>query len=307
MSTDLLAPLARLVTTADAIEGLRDLFAAEEPLDDIAARVAATAVAAIPYANAVSITVLSWPDARTAASTHGRALELDRQQYASGRGPCLEAGWRRTPVRAVIGAEHQRWPEFVEDAQRVGIRASLSVPLLIGGIAEEQELVGSLNIYSDTASAFDPFDAALMRLYTLAALPRNCHPARESTPLAFRHRHGQRSPDRAAPLRARRGVHQTGRISTAQHQSARRGRRTARPAESISVTYAESISVTYFLKASLTFSPASLRLDFAWSPLPSFSVLVSPVTLPTASLALPPRFWALFFALSAPLTVCPPT
>src|SRR6185503_7482240 len=45
MSVDLLAPLARLVTTAAAIEGLRDLFAAEEPLDDIVARVAETAVA----------------------------------------------------------------------------------------------------------------------------------------------------------------------------------------------------------------------------------------------------------------------
>jgi hypothetical protein len=32
---------------------------------------------------------------------------------------------------------------------------------------------------------------------------------------------------------------------------------------------------TYFLKASLTFSPASLRLDFAWSPLPMFSALVA--------------------------------
>jgi GAF domain-containing protein len=169
MSLDLLAPLARLTTAAEAIEGLRDLFAAEEPLDDIAARVAETAVAAIPYADAVSITVLSWPDARTAASTHERALELDHQQYASGRGPCLEAAWQRTPVRAVIGEEQHRWPEFVEVAQRLGIRASLSVPLLIEGLSEEQELVGSLNIYSQTPSAFDPFDAELMRLYTAAA------------------------------------------------------------------------------------------------------------------------------------------
>jgi hypothetical protein len=30
------------------------------------------------------------------------------------------------------------------------------------------------------------------------------------------------------------------------------------------------LRVRYFLKASLTFSPASLRLDFAWSFLPSF-------------------------------------
>ena len=169
MSVDLLAPLARLVTTAEAIEGLRDLFAAEEPLDDIAARVAETAVAAIPYADAVSITVLSWPDAHTAAATHEQALELDHQQYASGRGPCLKAASERTPVRAVISAEHHRWPEFVEAAQRLGIHASLSVPLLMVGPHENKELVGSLNIYSQTASAFDPFDAELMRLYTVAA------------------------------------------------------------------------------------------------------------------------------------------
>src|ERR1700733_15637713 len=97
MALELLAPLARLITTAEAIEGLRDLFAAEEPLDDIAARVAETAVAAIPYADAVSITVLSWPDARSAACTDDRALELDLQQYASGRGPSLEAGRQRAP------------------------------------------------------------------------------------------------------------------------------------------------------------------------------------------------------------------
>lgn len=69
----------------------------------------------------------------------------------------------------MIGAEHQRWPEFVDAAKQVGIRASLSVPLLVGGLDDEQDLVGSLNIYSYTASAFDPFDEGLMRLYTVAA------------------------------------------------------------------------------------------------------------------------------------------
>ena len=244
MSLDLLEPLARLITTTEAIEGLRDLFAAEEPLDDIAARVAETAVVAIPYADAVSITVLSWPDARTAASTHERALELDHQQYASGRGPCLEAAWQRTPVRAVIGEEHQRWPEFVEAAQRVGIRASLSVPLLIGGIdrgAGTRRLAEHLQrhrirVRSVRRGTHAPVHrcrrSSDQQRQPLAALPRNCHPAREGTPLAFRHRHGQRSSDRAARLRARRGVRQTGgRIPKAQHQSARRRRRIARPNE----------------------------------------------------------------------------
>ena len=169
MCVDPFAPLARLKTTAEAIEGLRDLFDAEEALDVVAERVAKTALAAIPHADIISITVLSWPDARTAAYTHEQALELDDHQYASGRGPCLEAAQQGTPLRAVIDEEHRRWPEFVEAAQRNGIRASLSVPLLIERMNYEQELVGSLNIYSHTATAFDSFDAELMRLYSVAA------------------------------------------------------------------------------------------------------------------------------------------
>ena len=169
MSADLSAPLARLVTTAEAIEGLRDLFAAEEPLNVIARRVAETAVAAIPHADVVSITVLSWPDASTAAYTDELALDLDQGQYDSGRGPCLEAAWQGTPLRAVIGEQNERWPEFVEAAQRQEIRASLSVPLMIAGADSEQELVGSLNVYSHTATAFDQFDTELMRLYSVAA------------------------------------------------------------------------------------------------------------------------------------------
>ena len=162
-------PLARLATTAEAVETLRDLFAGEEPLDVIARRVVESAAAATLHADAVSITVLTWPDARTAASTDNRALDLDEQQYASGRGPCLEAALTRSPIRAVMSEEHGRWPEFVTAAIRYGFRASLSVPLIVGAVDEDQELVGSLNVYSDTAAAFDPFDEVLMRLFTVAA------------------------------------------------------------------------------------------------------------------------------------------
>ena len=56
-----------------AISGSRDLFAADEPLDVIAGRVATTAVAAIPHADVVNITVLSWPDASTIRRTTGHS------------------------------------------------------------------------------------------------------------------------------------------------------------------------------------------------------------------------------------------
>jgi hypothetical protein len=90
MNDRILEPLARLTKAAEAITDLRGLFAAEEPPDVVAERVARTAVAAVPNVDVVSITVVSWPDARTAASTDPRATDLDAAQYASGRGPC----WR---------------------------------------------------------------------------------------------------------------------------------------------------------------------------------------------------------------------
>jgi GAF domain-containing protein len=161
-------PLARLATTAEAIDALRDLFATEEPLEDASTRVATTACQAIPHADIVSITVLTWPDVRTAAHTDELALTLDQKQYDTGRGPCLEAALRRQPVRTDI-SQTDPWPEFVQAAQQGGVRASLSVPLLVGGLDQEQVLVGSLNIYSYTASAFDPFDQALMGLFSVAA------------------------------------------------------------------------------------------------------------------------------------------
>ncbi|WP_102142844.1 GAF and ANTAR domain-containing protein [Mycobacterium hubeiense] len=161
-------PLARLDTTSEAIAALRDIFASEEPLDHVLARVASTAAKAIPDADAVSISVLTGESPRTAACTDDRIIDLDRAQYESGRGPCMESVHGRRPVRVEIAKGAHDWPEFAEAARRLGIRACISVPLLVDG-DEPTELVGSLNVYSYTASAFDPFDEGLMRLYTVAA------------------------------------------------------------------------------------------------------------------------------------------
>lgn len=170
LGADRSQPLARLSTAAQAIEGLRDLFTTEEPLDDASVQVAVAAVRAVEHADIVSITVLSWPDARTTAATDDRARTLDDQQYASGRGPCLQAAWDRTPITGLSGDTGDRcWPEFAAAARKEGVLASLSIPLLVGGLNRERESVGSLNMYSVTAAAFDPFDEALGRVYAVAA------------------------------------------------------------------------------------------------------------------------------------------
>jgi GAF domain-containing protein len=159
-------PLTRLDSTSEAIADLRGIFSTEEPLDAVLSRVADTAARAIPDADAVSITVLTGDGPHTPASTDDRIIGLDHLQQESGQGPCIEAASELKPMRVEI-ADAGRWPEFMDAAKELGVRACLSVPLLVGD--GEPELVGSLNIYSYTASAFDPFDEGLMRLYTVAA------------------------------------------------------------------------------------------------------------------------------------------
>lgn len=163
--------LRRLITTSDAVALLNRLFDAEEPLDSVLGRVAQTANGAIHGADAVTITVLGDPSSHTAAFTDEKMLPLDQAQYSSGRGPCLEAAERRIPVRVVMDVEAQRWPEFVAASREAGISATLSVPLIVAAPDDDVagELVGSLNVYSCQAAAFDPFDQGLMQLFATSA------------------------------------------------------------------------------------------------------------------------------------------
>ncbi len=164
-------PLARLLTASEAIASLRDIFAAEEPINDVLTRVVNTTVNAIPDADAVTITVLSGQAPRTAAYTDSAVLTLDRQQYATGQGPCLLAADSRRTVRVEMDHQPSRWPQFISAARQQGVRASLSAPLLADAPEQNgnEQLVGSLNIYSRSACAFDSFDEAIISLYTIAA------------------------------------------------------------------------------------------------------------------------------------------
>jgi GAF domain-containing protein len=163
-------PMVRLDETAEALTQLRDAFTGEEPLDDALQRVAETAARALPDADAVTVSVVTDAQPHTAAATDQRLVELDQKQYDSGRGPCLESALNLTPVRAVIGEHREAWPEFEAAAEEAGVRAYLSVPVVLPASDDaEARHIGTLNIYSHTAEAFDPFDEGLMRLFTTAA------------------------------------------------------------------------------------------------------------------------------------------
>jgi hypothetical protein len=163
--------LVRVNTALDAVASIRGISTAEESLEEVLSRVADGAVAAVADIGAVTITVLEPPVGRTVAYTDERLLPLDEKQYVSRRGPCLEAADTRRIVRGAMASHEHRWPEFVAAARTEGVRATLSIPLIVASPTgrPDSELVGSLNAYSTTAAGFDRVDETLLALYTDAA------------------------------------------------------------------------------------------------------------------------------------------
>jgi GAF domain-containing protein len=158
--------LERLLSASEAIESLLDIIDSDEPVAEVLHRVAVSAAAAIPDADVVSITVLGDQCPYTAACTDERIRAVDDAQYLSERGPCLEAASTQRPVRVMTAEPNPRWPEFAAAAARNRVGTSLSMPLMVDKLPTRPQMFGSLNIYSENLSAFDPFDEGLMHHYT---------------------------------------------------------------------------------------------------------------------------------------------
>lgn len=166
-TTNRLGPPARLDELSTTLEALEQELAAEESIEVVLQRLVDTAVVALPGADVVSVTVVSGTQPSTVAATDQAVLDIDRDQYAAGEGPCLEAAAKGKPVRVDVDGAHQRWPAFAAAATRAGVRAYLSAPLTVSSGVEE--LVGAMNIYGYQPGAFTEYDEALLRLFTTAA------------------------------------------------------------------------------------------------------------------------------------------
>lgn len=170
MNADRSRSVERVDATTEALAALREIIAAQESLQEALDSTARGAARTLSDTDAVTITVLRDGEPDTVAWTDERYLEVDKHQYAADRGPCLDAARTHQPVRASVSEHRERWPEFAAAAEQAGLRAYLSVPLVVRAQGREAELVGSLNLYSRAAGAFDPFDEALMQLFSNAAV-----------------------------------------------------------------------------------------------------------------------------------------
>ena len=121
----------------------------DRTLEDVLTDITRIAAAGIPGAESTSITLLRDDKAFTAASSSDMALAADELQYEKGHGPCMDAGRGGVLLRIDDTQTEERWPDYVADVGRTGVRSSLSVPLPYQGSS-----IGALNNYSTSPAAF---------------------------------------------------------------------------------------------------------------------------------------------------------
>ena len=131
--------LASLAGSADLAQFLGDLV-----------RLAARQT---PHARACGLTLARSSGAVTVSCTGPLAEQADERQYRVDDGPCLQAMREGVVVRVADMARETRWGPYPALATQVGVRSSLSLPLVV-----ENRSRGALNLYSTKPGAFDDED-----------------------------------------------------------------------------------------------------------------------------------------------------
>ena len=112
--------------------------------------------ATLDGADGASVSLTRHGKLDTVAATDETILQMDRDQYATGQGPCVSAATEGHWFHVESLDKETRWPQFVPRAIEGGIGSILSTPLMCSA-----HPVGALNIYSVTERAFGQRDQEL--------------------------------------------------------------------------------------------------------------------------------------------------
>jgi hypothetical protein len=150
-----LGPLAHSIVV---LAGMPDDASAVDEQLVLITRLAAERVAAADYA---SVTAIRQGAYTTVAASSELAVAVDEAQYAEQAGPCLEPMHTGTPVPVPDIAATMAWPGFRHEAVKLGLRASVSIPLYAGSGVP----VAVLNLYGRDEAAMAPLTDAVWRMH----------------------------------------------------------------------------------------------------------------------------------------------
>lgn len=140
--------------TADVFGELARSLAAEGDLDAVLARLAGLAVVLIDGADHCGLTVVEGREVRTEGASDDVPCLVDRIQYETGQGPCLDAMRDHEVFEADDVATDPRWPEFGRRAaDETPVRSMLAFRLFTA-----HSTLGALNLYAQRTGSFDEQD-----------------------------------------------------------------------------------------------------------------------------------------------------
>lgn len=149
----------------EALASLSRFFVGDASVDETLDALAHTAVSALPGADVAGMSLWRDGELGTWAYTDPESPAVDRVQYETGHGPCLDA-MRYGEVLVVddTAEAEPRWPRFEQECARLGIRSTASLPL-----TAKDESIGGLNLYSHTAKAFPLDELQRARVFATSA------------------------------------------------------------------------------------------------------------------------------------------
>src|SRR3954449_5128191 len=127
-----------------ALSQMAGLVLSRETVDTAVALVTTLAETAIAGTAGAGVTIVDEQEQRSRAASNGLVEQADALQYELDEGPCLTAWRTRQLVRIDDTATDARWATWNSAASGLGVRAVLSVPLLV-----DEESIGAIKVYSD--------------------------------------------------------------------------------------------------------------------------------------------------------------
>ncbi|MFF1385055.1 GAF and ANTAR domain-containing protein [Arthrobacter sp. NPDC058288] len=142
-----------------------ELLLTEETVSRALELITAAAELAVPGAAGAGVTLIDTDGRKhTASASNGMVQVADECQYRLGQGPCLLAWASGEPVLVSDALHDARWPEWARAAAGLGLRSSVSAPLLAG-----ESALGSVKIYGRPENSFDHTTVRLLELFAAQA------------------------------------------------------------------------------------------------------------------------------------------
>ncbi|BBY26831.1 hypothetical protein GCM10023114_54150 [Mycolicibacterium sediminis] len=129
---------------------LAEAAPAREPIEDVFADVCASAVELIDGASHADVMLIRDDHVVSVGATSDLSVRLDELQRRFGEGPCADAAFTATTVRADDFRTETRWREYAPAAAELGMRSCLSYRLY-----GEGRIAATMNVFGHEPDVWD--------------------------------------------------------------------------------------------------------------------------------------------------------